>query len=114
MAEEYQPEHALEYQPEHALEPYAGGRRAILAPARRTIRTVVAVLIALAGLAPLIYREAAQADPAAATGWLGGVLAAAAAITRVMALPAVDAFLARFVPWLAASPRDGYEDESAG
>lgn len=32
------------------------------------------------------------------------ILAVAAGITRVMALPQVERFLARFVPWLAAEP----------
>ena len=69
---------------------------------RRTVRTIFAVLVALAAIAPLIYRAAALAEPEDATGWLAAVLGVAAAITRVMALPAVEAFLQRFAPWLAA------------
>jgi hypothetical protein len=33
--------------------------------------------------------------------WLAGVLAVCAAVTRVMAHPAVNEFLRRFLPWLA-------------
>lgn len=76
-----------------------------LEPARRVIRTVVAVIVGLAAIAPLIYQAAAGQDPAAATGLLAASLAIAGAITRVMALPQVEAFLRRFLPWLAAEPR---------
>ena len=73
---------------------------------RRTIRTVFAVVVALAAIAPLVYAAAAQSEPAEATGLLAVVLAVAGGITRVMALPAVEVFLRRFVPWLAAYAED--------
>lgn len=68
---------------------------------RRTIRTVVAVLVALAAAAPVLVAEAGL-DPGR-WPWLGVVLAAAAAITRVMASPVTERLLQRFAPWLAAS-----------
>lgn len=79
-------------------------------PWRATVRTVFALVVALAAMAPLIYGAVAQADAEGATGAAAGALAIAGAITRVLALPAVDAFLARFVPWLSADRGDD-EDE---
>lgn len=77
-------------------------------PWRATARTVFQALIALAALAPLVAAAVEEA-----TGYdLEGVpfivvaLAASAAVTRVMAVPQVNAFLARFVPFLAAAPTD--------
>lgn len=75
-------------------------------PWRSTIRTVFQALVGLAALAPLIAAAVEEA-----TGYdLDGVpfvvvaLAGAAAVTRVMAIPAVEAFLRRFLPFLAAAP----------
>lgn len=85
-------------------------------PWRATVRTVFALVVALAAMAPLIYEAIAQADAEGATGAAAGALAIAGAITRVLALPAVEAFLARFVPWLAADRGDrddGDEPESS-
>ena len=74
-------------------------------PWRATFRTIFQALIALAAQAPLIAAAVEEA-----TGYdLQGVpfvvvtLATAAAITRVMAIPQVEAFLRRFLPWLAAA-----------
>jgi hypothetical protein len=36
--------------------------------------------------------------------WYAGALAVAAGVTRVLAMPAVERWLGRFVPWLAAQP----------
>ncbi|OIH81972.1 hypothetical protein BLJ79_21680 [Arthrobacter sp. UCD-GKA] len=74
-------------------------------PWRAVIRTLLAAVIALAAMAPLIYSAITQADPEGATGAAAGALAIAGAITRVLALPVVETFLQRFVPWLAASAR---------
>ena len=76
-----------------------------LHPWRATVRTVFAVVIALAALAPAIYSAATTQSPELATGAAAGALAVAAAITRIMALPGVEAFLQRFIPWLAAGDR---------
>jgi hypothetical protein len=60
------------------------------------------MVLAVAAFAPAVYTAITQGDPAAATGWAAGGLAFAGAITRVMALPAVEGFLRVYVPWLAA------------
>ncbi|KUM29372.1 hypothetical protein AQ436_06690 [Arthrobacter sp. EpRS66] len=75
-------------------------------PWRATARTIFAAVIALAALAPLIYTAAAQQSPELATGAVGGVLVAAGAITRIMAIPGVEAFLQRFAPFLSAAQRN--------
>jgi len=72
-------------------------------PWRATVRTVVAVVVALAAMLPLLV-EASGVDETLAP--VAGALAIAGAITRVMALPAVDAFLARFLPWLSTTGGD--------
>lgn len=74
-------------------------------PWRATIRTILAVVIALAAMAPVVYTAATMQSPELATGAAAAVLTIAAAITRIMALPAVEAFLQRFLPWLAAGAR---------
>ena len=70
-------------------------------PWRATLRTVFQALVGLAVAWPVIV-EAIGLDTTWA--WVSGSLAVAAAVTRVMALPAVDAWLSRFLPWLAAAP----------
>ncbi|MFI6117487.1 hypothetical protein [Kitasatospora sp. NPDC051164] len=65
---------------------------------RRTIRTVVAVVLALASGLPLLVRTAGL--PETLPG-LGTILAVAAAITRLMALPQVNAWLPS---WLQMTP----------
>ncbi|UTT40267.1 hypothetical protein NMP99_02855 [Glutamicibacter mishrai] len=45
-------------------------------------------------------------SPEAATGAAALALGIAAAITRIMALPGVEAFFQRFLPWLAAGTKD--------
>lgn len=74
-------------------------------PWRATARTILAIVIALAAMAPVVYTAATMQSPELATGAAAAVLTIAAAITRIMALPVVEAFLRRFVPWLAASAR---------
>lgn len=74
-------------------------------PWRAVIRTAFAIITALAAMAPVIYVAIAQQSPEVATGAAAGLLAIAGAITRVMALPVVESFLQRFLPWLAASNR---------
>jgi hypothetical protein len=77
-------------------------------PWRATVRTVFQALVALAVMAPILV-EAAGVDPAAIP-WLAGVLALCGAVARVMALPVVEEFLGRFIPWLAADPTSGGDD----
>lgn len=76
-------------------------------PWRATLRTAVAAGTALAAGAPLIYQAATNQDPAAATGAAGVALAVAAGVTRVMALPVVDTFIHRFLPFLAPDNTKG-------
>jgi hypothetical protein len=73
-------------------------------PWRAVVRTVFQAVIALAAMAPVIYSAATNDDPAKATGAVGGALVIAAGITRVMAIPRVNALLERFLPFLAPDP----------
>lgn len=73
-------------------------------PWRASVRTAFAVIVALAAMLPLLV-DASGLDET--LGPVGGTLAIATAITRIMALPAVNAFLAAFLPWLAAAPTTG-------
>jgi hypothetical protein len=66
-------------------------------PWRSTFRTVFQLAVALASLLPYVF---AGVDVPVG-GALAQVLAVAATITRVMAMPEVSTFLERFVPWLA-------------
>lgn len=76
-------------------------------PARTVARTVFELLIALAVVVPLVLAELGFTDIAI---FGVSVLAVCAAVTRVMAIPQVNDFLERFVPWLAPEPkpRDDY------
>jgi uncharacterized membrane protein HdeD (DUF308 family) len=74
-------------------------------PWRATLRTAFAVLLALSSMAPLIYSAATNDNADQATGWAAGALGIAAAVTRVLALPAVEAFLQTYVPFLAADSK---------
>ena len=71
-------------------------------PWRSTDRTAFQFTVAAVILLPFVV-EATGLDPEVYP-WLGGLLAVGAGITRVMALPQVEAFLARWFPWLAADP----------
>jgi len=70
-------------------------------PWRATVRTLLAALVGLAAMAGPIYSAATQQSPEAATGWAAVMLAITGGVTRVLALPGVDAWLARYLPWLA-------------
>jgi len=71
-------------------------------PWRSTARTGFQVLVAGAAVWGLAI-EAAGVDQANTV--IAVTVTAAAGVNRVMALPAVNDFIARFVPWLAAEPR---------
>lgn len=75
---------------------------------RRTIRTTVAVIVALAAALPVLVAEAGL--DVTRWPWLGVILAVAAAVTRIMASPVTERLLQRFVPWLAASSGDDTDD----
>jgi hypothetical protein len=68
-------------------------------PWRATIRTLVAVLVSLAASWGIVV-QALGLDPT--WQWVALGSAAAAGITRVMALPATETLLRRIAPWLAA------------
>lgn len=71
-------------------------------PWRTTVRTVVQAVVGLCTASPLVYQAATQESPLLATGAAGTVLGVTGAVTRIMALPAVDRWLHAFVPWLAS------------
>lgn len=71
-------------------------------PWRATARTVVQAILGLVVLLPLI----AEAAGIAAVPWVAAALGVVAAVTRVLALPQVDAWLRRWLPWLATSPEE--------
>lgn len=67
---------------------------------RRTWRTIFQTAVAIAAALPLLV--AASGVPETTAG-VGVLLAAAAAVTRIMALPVVD----RLLPaWLRAAPKE--------
>jgi hypothetical protein len=73
-------------------------------PWRATLRTALAFVIGVAPLAPVLWAAATGHDAAAATGWGATALAVCAGITRLMAVPQVNAFLTRI--GLGATPNN--------
>jgi hypothetical protein len=71
-------------------------------PWRSTIRTAFQVAIAACAIWALVV-EAAGVDQTNTI--IASTIAAAAGVNRIMALPAVNDFIAKFVPWLAAEPK---------
>lgn len=76
-------------------------------PWRSTARTIFQALVGLAVIAPLVAAAIEEATGYDLEGvpFIAAVLAGAAAVARVMAVPAVEVWLRRFVPWLAAAPK---------
>ncbi len=80
-----------------------------LSPRKRAIRTAFQAAVAAAPvlliIIPIILDEAAKVLSPSALAWLAGALAflvaLAAAIARIMALEPVEAWIRRWVPWLA-------------
>ena len=70
-------------------------------PLRTVARSVFQGVVGLAPILPLAYEAATHHDAAAATGWVGAGLAVSGAVVRVMAVPAVNVWIARFLPFLA-------------
>lgn len=68
------------------------------APWRATARTLFAALIGLASMWALVV-EALGLDQG--IPWVAASLAVTGAITRLMALPAVNNWLRQYMPWLA-------------
>jgi hypothetical protein len=75
----------------------------VRSPWRATFRTAFQALVAFAVLMPLLV-ETAGVDPEVYP-WLVAPIAVAAGFARVMALPQVETFLQRFVPFLAATEK---------
>jgi hypothetical protein len=69
-------------------------------PWRATIRTAFAAVVALASLLPAVV-AGAHLD---AIVWVPQLLTVAATVTRVLAIPGVNLWLARYAPWLTATP----------
>lgn len=69
-------------------------------PARAVVRTLFAAVVGLAALIPIVV--AASGVPV--VGAVAVVLGVCGTVTRVLADPRVNAFLAVYVPWLAAEP----------
>lgn len=59
-------------------------------PAKAVVRTVIQVLVGLAAIAPFLVSDLGLG---ATGGLIAGALGVAAALTRVMAIPAVDRLL---------------------
>ena len=73
-------------------------------PWRATVRTVIAATLGLLPLLPVIAATAhVDTVPIVA-----GVLVVVGTVTRVLAVPAVDNWLRRYLPWLAASATKPY------
>ena len=70
-------------------------------PWRATARTILAALIGFLPLLPVLV----DALGLGAYAWAGAAVAVAAAITRALAVPGVNAWLARYLPALAAAPK---------
>jgi hypothetical protein len=69
-------------------------------PVRAMLRTVLAVALPLIAVLPQLV----DASGAARYGWSAALLAAAATVTRVLAVPGVNGWLAKYLPPLAAAP----------
>lgn len=65
-------------------------------PWQATIRTVLQLVLSIALVLPLVFAGVP------AVGFIPGMLAVAAGLTRVMALPQVEELLSTYVPWLSA------------
>lgn len=71
-------------------------------PWRTVVRTIFQLVLGLAIALPSLVVGLDLPPSAGLTAALG----IAAAVTRVMAIPAVDALLRQWLPWLAADPGD--------
>lgn len=74
-------------------------------PWRTTARSAFQAFVALCVLFPILVQTAGL-DPESFP-WLAVPLAVTAAVTRIMAVPEVEVFLRRFLPFLAADKKAG-------
>ncbi|MDG4796960.1 hypothetical protein [Micromonospora sp. WMMD1082] len=77
-------------------------------PWRATLRTIFAAVIGLLSLLPTIALAAGVDD----VPLIAQALGVAAAVTRVLAIPGVDAWLREYVPWLASAPNGEAQSEA--
>lgn len=81
-------------------------------PWQAVARTIFSALVGLAAMAAPVYEAITQGSAAQATGWTAIALAICGAVTRVLALPAVDLWLAQYAPWLSTGHHtDTYKEE---
>ena len=73
-------------------------------PGRAVGRTVFQLVVGLAAATPELVTLSGVPQTVSSVG-VG--LAVAALVTRVMAIPAVDAALQQWAPWLSAEPSSG-------
>lgn len=73
-------------------------------PWRSTARTFFQAAVALCSLIPLVIAGVYNADSTPAI--VAQILAVTAGVNRVMAIPAVNDFIERFLPFLAAVPQN--------
>ncbi|MFL0579173.1 hypothetical protein [Dietzia sp. 179-F 9C3 NHS] len=73
-------------------------------PWRTTLRTTIAAAWGLVPLWPVIVGEL---NLDRTIPWVAGSLAVTAALTRIAANPRAEAWLAEWLPWLAADPTAG-------
>lgn len=78
-------------------------------PWRSTVRTVFQLVVGLAPMMPVIVAASGVDETLPAVGLALGI---SAGVTRIMNLPAVEDFLQRFVPWLAATPKPTPADDT--
>lgn len=72
-------------------------------PWRSTIRTVVQAAVALLTMLPYVL-AGLDVNEATATGLIGQLLFISGVLAKVMAMPQVNLWLERYIPWLAAAP----------
>ena len=75
-------------------------------PWRTTVRTVFQAVITLAAATPFVLGAVADGDGSSLGAGAVVALSVAGAITRVMSLPVVNDFITRFIPFLAAEPKE--------
>lgn len=70
-------------------------------PWRATARTVFAAVVGILTLLPVVFMTAGISNEV----YIVQFLAVTGAITRVLAIPGVNAWLETYLPWLAAAPK---------
>lgn len=78
-------------------------------PWRATVRTIFAALVAALPLVPAVVSVAGVGS----IPWIAGGVAAIGAVTRVLAIPGVEAWLKQWAPWLSAQPPLSHGDGTA-